>query len=464
MTVNADINECTDTDRRDMEQEIARLRKINSALIDYVERSTNQHGNAYSLFQTAISLEGQVRRRTEELTQTLSSLEESNRELNSAKDLAETANQSKTRFLAAASHDLLQPVNAAHLLMAALAELQQTDDTRTLAARVQQSLDTIDDLLRTILDISRLDAGVMQPKLEALHLDEIFRSLESDFIEMANRRALKLRIVPTAFCVESDRTMLRRVLQNIISNAIRYTDDGGVLVGARKRGDNIRIDVVDTGTGIDEEYYEEIFEEFRRGLPSQTGSEDHSVGLGLGLTIVKRMTETLRHPLSFSSVPGKGSWFRLTLPAAIRPCDNPQLRRLHQSAGASRIQGVHGACILLIENDTQLLEAMRVQLEKWHCAVEPSTQAGRVEEILADGKFSPDVIIADQHLDHGELGSAIIGKVRETLQQEVPAIIITADFSSELKSLTAKQQIRLINKPVKPAHLRALLAHVLSGN
>ena len=444
----------------DLQNEVKRLRKINAALMDYVERSTDQQGNAYSLFQTAINLEGQVKRRTEELTTTLQSLEQSNLALNRAKEIAENANLSKTRFLAAASHDLLQPLNAAHLLMSSLSDLQTGDEAVALASQIGRSLETIDELLRSLLDISRLDAGVFKPQLEDISLAELFESLESDFKPIADQRKLQLRFRTTNIYVLSDRTMLRRVLQNFISNGISYTNEGGVLIGARKRGKSVRLDIVDTGIGIQKNQFNEIFEEFHRGIPPQHHHDALSGGLGLGLAIVSRMLQTLDHPMTFRSVPARGTWFQVSVPAASNPV--PIALAENKSADVSRLQGVLGTRILLIENDESVLNAMCDLLKRWHCDTRVAKNLNEAASQLKASDWTPDVIVADQHLDHGDLGSDTIAMARKTINQSVPAIIITADPSDELETYTKDHDIELMYKPVKPAQLRALLAHVSS--
>lgn len=446
-------------------EEIARLTKINEALIGYVERSTDRQGNAYTLFQTAINLEGQVTRRTEELTNTLTSLEQSNRELQSAKDAAEKADLSKTRFLAAASHDLLQPVNAASLLLSSLAELQNSEESRALVQQVGRSLNTIDELLRALLDISRLDAGVVLPRIENIELMELFESLASDFKPLAAQRQIELRIRQTDIHVMSDRTMLRRVVQNILSNAIRYTDKGGVLLAARRRGKTTRIDIVDTGIGISDELNTEIFEEFHRGIPPGRYEDDISGGLGLGLTIVDRMLRTLDHQMKFRSRLDRGTWFQLRLPTSIK--QKSGLVNSDRSAGISRLQGVHGTRILLVENDIAVLQAMEDLLERWHCDTRSATNSGEALEQLehqstGQQHWEPQVIIADQQLDQGDIGTHTIEQARQRIGKTTPAILITADRSDSVTETASRIGIELMHKPVKPAQLRALLTHVLS--
>jgi two-component system, sensor histidine kinase len=440
--------------------EAEKLRRINAALMERVERSMDQQGNAFSLFQTAIGLEQQVRQRTDELTATLRRLEQSNRDLNHAKEAAETANVSKTRFIAAASHDVLQPLNAAHLSISALADLQTTPAGRVLARRVEQSLETMDELLRTLLDISKLDSGVMKPELGDISLGRLFESLRSDFQTIAADKRLDIRFRPNAHFVRSDRTMLRRILQNIISNAIRYTSTGGVLVGARVRGDTVRIDIADTGIGIASDQYDTIFEEFHRGSLPVGADAGYRGGLGLGLAIVQRMVNALRHRIEFTSIPGRGTVFRVHVPLSPDvPIDNIE------RVGAVPLRcagGLFGARVLLIENDQPVLAAMASLMEGWGCNVRMAASTGEAIEALGDTGWVPDVVIADQHLDDGDLGSHTIALVRAHLLRDVPCLIVTADPSEQLAERARALGIEVMHKPLKPAQLRALLAYVLA--
>jgi signal transduction histidine kinase len=439
--------------------EVERLKKINAALISRVERSMDQQGNAFSLFQTAIALENRVRTRTEELHATLRRLEQSNIDLSAAKENAEQANLSKTRFLAAASHDVLQPLNAAHLSVSALAELQTTDEGRTLVRQVERSLETMEDLLRTLLDISRLDAGVVQPNRVDVHLETLFSSLKSDFQPLAERKGLTLKFLDTSAVVRSDATMLRRILQNIVSNALRYTRSGGILVGVRNRGATLRIDVADTGSGIPETQREAIFEEFTRG----TVSPDADLvggGLGLGLAIVRRMAGALGHPVTFSSRVGRGTIFHVDVPSvAAQP--HPHAAIVGEPE-RPRGYGLFGTRVLLVENDADVLGAMTSLLERWQCVVRAATSTEEALDALGDTGWTPDIVIADQHLDGGDLGTNTVLEVRDYLGRPVPALIVTADTSELIARAAHGAGIELMRKPLKPAQLRALLAHLLA--
>jgi signal transduction histidine kinase len=439
--------------------DINRLKKINQALISRVERSMEQHGNAFTLFQATISLEAQVKARTEELRATLRRLEQSNLDLVAAKENAERANLSKTRFLAAASHDVLQPLNAAHLSMSALADLQTSEEVKKLVRQVERSLETMDDLLRTLLDIPKLDAGVVRPEVTNVPLEPLFAALRSDFQPLAAKKGLRLRFRPTALTVRSDRTLLSRILQNIVSNALRYTSAGGVLVGVRQRGRMVLVEVADTGSGIPADQHQAIFEEFHRG-PITAHGELSGGGLGLGLSIVRRMVDALGHKISFRSVVGHGTVFRLELPigAAVRTDGNAPATDVERPRG----YGLFGTKVLLVDNDSQVLEAMRVLLERWQCEVRAAVSNDAALDQLGDTAWLPDIIIADQHLDQGELGTETVNQVRAYLQRNVPALIITADASDEMERLTRATGAELMLKPVKPAQLRALLAHLLA--
>ena len=438
--------------------DIERLKKINAALVSRVERSMDQQGNAFSLFQTAISLENRVRNRTEELHATLRRLEQSNIDLSAAKENAELANLSKTRFLAAASHDVLQPLNAAHLSVSALAEVQTSDEGSKLVRQVERSLETMEDLLRTLLDISKLDAGVVEPEIVDVSLEALFSSLRSDFLPEAEKKSLSLKFRPVNVVVRSDRTLLRRILQNILSNALRYTRSGGVLVGTRHRGDTIRIDVADTGCGIPEDQREAVFEEFHRGT-STLGDTELAGGLGLGLAIVRRMAAPLGHPVTFSSKVGRGTIFHIDVPVGMATAE-PAMAAADMER--PRGYGLFGTRVLLVENDLDVLSAMTSLLERWQCLVRAATSTDDALDLLGDTAWVPDIIIADQHLDGGDLGTATIAEVRDYLGRQVPALIVTADGSELVAKAARSAGIELMRKPLKPAQLRALLAHLLA--
>lgn len=440
-------------------QDVERLKKINAALMRRVEQSMDQQGSAFTLFQTAINLEGRVRARTDELHTALRRLEQTNLDLIRAKELAEEANQSKTRFLAAASHDVLQPLNAAHLSISALADLQTSPEGRKLARQVERALETMDTLLRTLLDISRLDAGVVRPDYSDVPLDQIFQSVRSDFQPIAQNKGLRLSFVGTKAVFRTDRTLLLRILQNIVSNAIRYTARGGIAVGLRRRADAWRIDIADTGIGIGEDQRDTIFEEFQRGAPvNESGLA--GAGLGLGLAIVRRMADALGYRVDLDSRVAKGTVFHVDIPAEARVT---QLRAIGpERTEPRRGYGLFGTKVLLVENDLQVLNAMAMLLESWNCVVRTATSSAEAMAELNDTAWIPDVVIADQHLDGGDLGSVTVEAVRDYLGRKVPAVLATADASELIDKVARSIGAEVMRKPLKPAQLRALLAHLLA--
>lgn len=436
-------------------ERIRRLEKINAALMDRVERSTDVHGNAYSLFQTAINLELQVRARTDELTQVLRRLEQSNEDLRRAKEQAEQANAYKTRFLAAAGHDLLQPLNAARLSVSALADVQEGEEGRRLTGQVDRALGTIEDLLKTLLDISKLDAGVVTTEVRPVALDDLLGSLGSDFAPIVAQKGLRFRIRPSGLHVASDPQLLRRILQNLISNAVRYTAAGGVLVGVRRAGaGSVRIDVVDTGVGIPADEQEAVFEEFRRG---SARTADGQTGLGLGLAIVRRMADALGHGLRLRSVAGRGTVFSVTLPTAPAPA--PAAAEMVARAALGSF-GVAGARVLVVENDPAVMRATEALLTRWRCRVAAVRGVADAADVASTGG-APDIVLADFHLDAGETGLEAVEAVRARAGRPVPAVVVTANYSEDVARRVRAAGCEIMQKPVKPAELRALMAHIL---
>jgi len=439
--------------------EIARLRRINDVLVARVERSLDRQGNAFSLFQTATGLEARVQRRTSELTRTLADLERSNTDLAGARDSAEDASRSKTRFLAAASHDVLQPLNAALLSMSSLATLQTDREGQRLCAQVERSLETMDALLRTLLYMSRLDGGDIVPRITGVSLDRLFDSLASDFEPVARLRGLELRVRHSGLHVRSDETLLRRVLQNILANALRYTDRGGVLLIAGGRGEHVYVRVADTGIGIARERQSEVFAEFSRGQQPSTPDQDAAAGLGLGLAIVERLVTTLGHRIALQSRLGHGSCFRLTLPVAEPPPLLPPSGGEENGAGSARLRG---ARILVIENDLAALAAMEGLLRQWGCDLRLSASTGEAVDSLVSGDWVPELVLADQHLDGEDRGTTAIVLLRRLVSGELPALLVTAAPSPGLHRSCEAARIEIMEKPLKPAQLRALLSHLLA--
>ncbi len=440
----------------ELERRLEKLARINAALMQRVERSMDQQANAYSLFQTAIGLEGQVRIRTDQLKTALDRLEQANSELMLARDAAERANRFKTRFFTAVGHDLLQPLHAARLTLSAMLDGEGDREQQRLGGQVDHALSTIEELLKTILDLSRLEAGVTEPQIRLIDVDELFSSVVGDLAPIARAKSLKLGHRSTRLMVRSDPLMLRRIMQNLVANAVHYTDRGRIRLLARRRGLSVRLEVWDTGPGIPQVERDRIFEEFQRGTASETARVG---GFGLGLSIVQRMSEALEHDLGLCSRVGRGSCFTVMAPfATMRAPQQPV--ETHVSPG----YGLPASHVLVIENEPTVVEAMRALLMRWGCQVRVAASAEDVEAMFTETpEYSPDVVLADYHLNRGQTGVAVVADLRRRLGVEVPAIVISADRSLTQSSLAAAGPFELLRKPVKPAELRALMRHVITS-
>ncbi len=388
------------------------------------------------------TLEQRVRERTEELTHL-------NEELTRAKADAEEANISKTRFLAAASHDILQPLNAARLYTTSLVERDREAGDATLAENIDASLDAVEEILAALLEISRLDTGAMKPQWSSFRIDELFRQLQRDFEPIAQEKKLDLTFVPPSLTVRSDRRLLRRVLQNLISNAIKYTPQGRVLVGARRRKGRLILEVWDTGLGIPASKQRLVFREFQR---LDQGAKV-ARGLGLGLSIVQRIARVLDHPLSLTSEPGQGSVFRIELPVVAAV----PVSAATDEKPRIPVAPLAGLRVLAVDNEPAILEGMRTLMNGWGCLVMTASDLRSALDAIHAAHNTPDVVIADYHLDEGD-GLDVIRSLRWQIRSDLPAVLITADRSPAVRDEAAAMNVHLLNKPVKPAALRALLA------
>ncbi|MGF7163095.1 Na+/proline symporter/signal transduction histidine kinase/ActR/RegA family two-component response regulator [Rhodoligotrophos appendicifer] len=389
------------------------------------------------------SLERRVQERTVELLAL-------NSEYGRAKAEAEAANLGKTRFIAAASHDILQPLNAARLYTSSLVERNRRTVDKQLIRNIDASLEAVEEILSALLDISRLDAGAMKPDLTSFQLDELFKALEVEFGPVATEKGLKLTFVATSLTVQSDRRLLRRALQNLVSNGIKYTQSGGLVVGCRQHGGGVAIEVHDSGPGIPDSKLKVIFQEFQR-LDSTAGDVP---GLGLGLSIVERIVNVLGHSLDVRSKIGRGSVFAIHLPTTGRASQAPKVR-------LPRIPTAHlnGISVLCIDNEAAILEGMESLLSAWGCQVMIAKDA---EEAMAwiREDIRVDIILADYHLQQ-DTGLALIERLRRKAQQKLPAVLITADRSRILQSRATDLDVGYLTKPLRPASLRALIAQSL---
>ncbi|TVR83227.1 MAG: PAS domain S-box protein [Rhodospirillales bacterium] len=375
--------------------------------------------------------------------------------LRAAKTEAERANLSKTKFLAAASHDLLQPLNAARLFSTALLEKRLSPANRTIAHSIDKALGSVHTLLNALLDISKLDAGAVQVEASAFPLDSLLGELAAEYGGVAAARGLRFRHVPSRGVVVSDPRLLQRIVRNFLSNAIRYTRTGQVMLGCRRRGANLEIGVWDTGPGIAIDKLDLIFEEFRQ--IDSTAPTDRERGLGLGLAIVERVARILAHPVQVRSWPGHGSVFSVIVPLA---CGT----EVTAAAPAMTARGVTvGARVLVVDDELAICQAMDALLSGWSCRVVSALSADEALRHLAAGGPPPDLVIADYHLGADATGVDAIERVRAATGWRMPALLITADHSTALHREAAARGYPLLNKPVKPAQLRSLVTHLLGS-
>lgn len=404
-------------------------------------------------------LEARVVARTHELTDLNTALKKQiderahiERELVLARDAAEAANHSKDSYLAAASHDLLQPMNAARLLVSTLQERALSDPDALLVNRIHLALEGAEELLTDLLDIAKLDRSAIEPTWEEFDIAELVRSLQSEFEPVAEAANLELRVRLSGYAVRSDFRLLSRILRNFLSNALRYTETGGVHLGCRKRGDKLVIEVRDTGPGIPQDKLEEVFLEFRQLQSHPRGDRK---GVGLGLAIVERIARILDHPVHVRSQCGRGSTFAVTVPlTTLTPSE------VRVPATLNMLHYLGGARILVIDNDNSILESMTALLEQWGCNVSTAINADTALETVHEGMI-PDAILADYHLDDEKTGHAAIAELRAHLGKTVPAAIITAERSDRVRQVLRAEGLAVLSKPVKAIKLRVLLHDLL---
>ncbi len=395
---------------------------------------------AEALERSNETLERRVRERTEELTRL-------NAALAHAKGEAEAANISKTKFLAAASHDILQPLNAARLYVTSLTERGGQDDRR-LVDNIDASLEAVEEILGALLDMSRLDTGALRPEFASFRVDELMRQIELEFSPLATSKGIDLIIVPCTLVVRSDRRLLRRLIQNLVSNAIKYTPEGRVLVGCRRQSAALRIDVYDTGVGIPQSKWRDIFIEFHR---LDQGARI-ARGLGLGLSIVERVARVLDCPIGLESESGRGSHFTVTVPLS-NEAPIELLARESARVDPSQLAGITALCV---DNEPSVLDGMETLLRGWGCDVIKAPDLAFALAAISERATLPNGLLVDYHLDDGNGIEAIVELRRR--YGDLPAILITADRSPAVREQAREENVQVLHKPIKPAALRALLA------
>ncbi|MCP1728425.1 PAS domain S-box-containing protein [Natronospira proteinivora] len=389
----------------------------------------------------------QVRDINRELTEEIERRRETEQALQQAKAEAEEANASKTRFLALASHDILQPLNAAKLYLSAVDQSGMSEDNHRLLSRLDTALGSTEDLLSTLLAIAKMEQGAMRPNFRHVRLPSVLEPLIQEYGAMAENKGLILRTRLKDCVVHTDPLYLRRIVQNFLSNAVKYTQTGGVLLGVRQRGETIRVSVWDTGPGIAQAQHQRVFDAFIRL------NEDGESGVGLGLSVAQRMGEQLDSGIYLRSRQGRGSQFAVDLPQG----DETQVSRSHRLADVD--QPGPSLTVLCVDDDGENLTALQALLERWGCKVEcflTAKEALAHAETQTEPHQVPDLLLLDYQLGAGMNGLALAEALR-SVWGPVPVAIVTAMRDADLKQRCQKTGAQLLAKPVKPARLRALI-------
>jgi len=438
------------------------LKKTVKALMERVEKAVDEQGSAFSWFQAAASLEEAILRRTdqyEQLNVRLKGELESRREielaLKQAKDAADRANETKTRFLAAASHDLRQPLSSALLFLESISEASLTGLDLDYLHKARVALASLSNLLDTLLDVARLDSGGIEPQYLDFPASTVLDRIVPEFTGVARAAGLKLDYVPSSAWVRSDMHLLETVLRNLISNAIRYTPRGRVLIGCRRQRDGLLILVHDTGIGIAAEHLEAIFTAYYQ-VPA--GGRARTTGIGLGLSIVERISTLLSLHRVVRSTPGRGSMFGVLVPYA-------QSRRQPRAAASAAPGAAEatGLAIAVIDDDPGVRAGLAATLKKWgHRPIEAATATEAVVHFIG-ADLSPDFIISDYHLAGAAKGDAAIEEVRREFDRAPAAAIMTSDPDPKLHAAAAAKGYAVLTKPISLPKLRAMLKRVGRG-
>ena len=385
--------------------------------------------------------------------------DQARQEAEQARLQAEAANTAKSKFLAAASHDLRQPIHAQGLFLNVLMHTDLTAEQRSLVSNISTASSATAEMLDTLLDFSRIEAGVVSPRIQAFSLQDLLNKIEREFEAQADAKGLTYRSRETPLLVQSDPALVELILRNLVSNAIRYSDAGGLLVACRKRGTQAVLEVWDTGIGIAPEQQAEVFREFHQvGNPER----DRRKGLGLGLAIARGLANTLGHALHLQSVPQRGTVFRLVVPLATVP-ELASAQRLAPDTSLSallatgRLRGVH---LLVIDDDEAVLTGMAQLLAHWGCAVD--TASSIEQALVLAQQIMPDVVISDYRLRGQRTGAQAISELRKLLGTPVPALIITGDTAPERMREAMSTGVPLLHKPLAPAALYQSLVDVLA--
>jgi GAF domain-containing protein len=365
----------------------------------------------------------------------------------------EIADKYKSHFLASASHDLRQPLHALNLFVAQLHSENDPAESERLVSRIDAAVASMNELFESLLDMSKLEAGILEPHFTEFPIQRVFKRIETTFVDAAKQKGLRLAVVPSTAWIRSDVILFERILMNLVSNAVRYTSRGGVVVGCRRRGEQLRVDVCDSGPGIAEEQQQSIFAEYYR---LGAVEPDRGGGFGLGLAIVDRLGQLLGHKIELTSRPAQGSRFSVAAPLAAE-----QRAAAEAPATSALPDPARGKLVLVIDDDALVLEGMGGMLRSWGCDVLTADSEESALSTVAAGKQPPDLIISDYRLMNGKTGIEVIERLRGTLGASIPAFLISGDTAPERLRDASESGFHLLHKPVAPMRLRAVLNQLL---
>ncbi len=371
---------------------------------------------------------------------------------------AEESNDAKTRFLAAASHDLRQPLHSMELMLEILARQLTDPGQQELVSDIVQAANIAAGLLNPLLDFSRLEAGMEDAEIVDFPVVSLLRDMDVGFRSQAAEADLELRIMPCSATIRSDPVLLSRIVSNFLSNAIRYTEEGRILLGCRRVGDALRIEVWDMGPGIEGAHLNSIFEEFHQ---VESTKRDRDQGLGLGLAIVKAQATLLNHEVRVRSRPGRGSTFAIEVPMTKPAADADSTAA--KAAEPTVTESLDGLRMLILEDDAAILRATKALLERWGCTVATAASQEEAMNVIDTEEMMFDLMIADYHLENNENGVDTVVQMQDRLDYDVPAIIVTADISSESLQHVMDNDFPLLQKPFRPAALRSAIAQLILG-
>jgi len=371
-------------------------------------------------------------------------------------DDLEKANFDKSRFLATASHDLRQPLHAQGLYIAELKHRLNDHETKNIVASLEKSTDVMRTMFDTLLDISKLDAGVIKPVFQHFPISQIFDDITLDFSGLALDKGLSFTIVDSSIIVYSDPILLSRIVRNLVSNAIKYTNKGGVVLGCRRKPDNsVSIEVCDSGIGVSSQEQEVIFQEYSQ---LDNVELDRNKGLGLGLAIVKRHSKLLDHPINIQSKPGSGSIFSILLTRG----EPEKVDVSKKTFSQNHTVDLNNINILVIDDDAAILESMYFLLSEWGCEVETVESEQQAIRLVKDKNFVPDIIIADYNLRGNKNGVQAINAIKSEINENIQAILITGDTSMQRINDAENSGYEVLHKPLAPYQLRSLLSFKLA--